>query len=234
MVDPARGVARGGLRARPDRKISRKFNGLGLANPGASQGLSSPLSGVLQIVASENVSVSGLSGRYATALFELAQESKSLDAIASDLARLKALLAGSADLARLVRSPVFSRDEQSKAMGAILARLNVGQTTKNFVGLLAQKRRLFVLAGIIQDFDKLLAGHRGEMSADVSSAQALKPAQVTALAGTLKDALKRDIRITQTVDPTLLGGLVVKVGSRQIDSSLKSKLVRLERTMRGA
>jgi F-type H+-transporting ATPase subunit delta len=189
---------------------------------------------VLQIVASENVSVSGLSGRYATALFELAQESKSLDAVAADLARIKALLAGSADLTRLVRSPVFSRDEQSKALQAILARLNVSQLTMNFVGLLAQKRRLFVLAGIIQDFNKLLANLRGEMSAEVTSAKALNPAQVTALAGTLKDALKRDIRITQTVDPTLLGGLVVKVGSRQIDSSLKSKLVRLERTMRGA
>ncbi len=183
---------------------------------------------------SENVSVSGLTGRYATALFELAQESKSLDAVATDLARVKALLVGSADLARLVRSPVFSRDEQGRAMGAVLDRLNVSTLTKNFAGLLAQKRRLFALPGIITAFNSLVAKQRGEMSAEVTSAQALKPAQVTALAGTLKDALKREIRITQTVDPTLLGGLVVKVGSRQIDSSLKSKLVRLERAMRGA
>ncbi len=197
-------------------------------------GLSDLSCGAQSIVASENVSVSGLTGRYATALFELALESKSLDAVAADLARVKALLVGSADLARLVRSPVFSREEQSSAMAAVLARLNVSQTTKNFIGLLAQKRRLFALAGIIKDFDTLLANHRGEMSAEVTSAQALKPAQVAALAGTLKDALKRDIRITQTVDPTLLGGLVVKVGSRQIDSSLKSKLVRLERAMKGA
>ncbi len=197
-------------------------------------GLSDLLFGAQSIVASENVSVSGLTGRYATALFELALESKSLDAVAADLARVKALLVGSADLARLVRSPVFSREEQSSAMAAVLARLNVSQTTKNFIGLLAQKRRLFALAGIIKDFDTLLANHRGEMSAEVTSAQTLKPAQVAALAGTLKDALKRDIRITQTVDPTLLGGLVVKVGSRQIDSSLKSKLVRLERAMKGA
>ena len=197
-------------------------------------GLGDPLFGAQLTVASENVSVSGLTGRYATALFELAQESKSLDAIATDLARLKALLVGSADLVRLVRSPVFSRDEQGRAMDAVLDRLKVSTLTKNFVGLLAQKRRLFALAGIIQDFDKLVANHRGEMSAEVTSAQALKPAQLTALAGTLKDALMREIRITQTVDPTLLGGLVVKVGSRQIDSSLKSKLVRLERTMRGA
>ena len=197
-------------------------------------GLGHLLFGAQSIVESENVSVSGLTGRYATALFELAQESKSLDAVAADLARLKALLVGSADLARLVRSPVFSRDEQGRAMGAVLDRLNVSTLTKNFMGLLAQKRRLFALAGIIAAFNALAAKQRGEMSAEVTSAQTLKPAQLTALAGTLKDALKREIRITQTVDPTLLGGLVVKVGSRQIDSSLKSKLVRLERSMRGA
>ena len=192
------------------------------------------LFGAQSIVESENVSVSGLTGRYATALFELAQESKSLDAVAADLARVMALLVGSADLARLVRSPVFSRDEQGRAMGAVLDRLNVSTLTKNFAGLLAQKRRLFALVGIIAAFNALTAKQRGEMSAEVTSAQTLKPAQLTALAGTLKDALKREIRITQTVDPTLLGGLVVKVGSRQIDSSLKSKLVRLERAMRGA
>jgi F-type H+-transporting ATPase subunit delta len=185
-------------------------------------------------VESENVSVSGLTGRYATALFELAQESKSLDAVASDLARVKALLVGSADLARLVRSPVFTRDEQGRAMDAVLTRLSVSTLTKNFVGLLAEKRRLFALSGIVTAFESLVAKFRGEMSAEVVSAQALKPEQVTALAATLKDALKREIRITQIVDPALLGGLVVKVGSRQIDSSLRSKLVRIERAMKGA
>jgi len=185
-------------------------------------------------VASEDVSVSSLAGRYATALFELAQESKSLDAVAADLARLQALVAGSADLARLIRSPVFSRDEQGRAIAAILSRLGVNPLTQKFVGLLAAKRRLFALAGIVAAFQALVAKQRGEMSAEVVSAQALKPAQVAALAATLKDALKRDVRVTQHVDPALLGGLVVKVGSRQIDSSLKSKLVRLERAMKGA
>jgi F-type H+-transporting ATPase subunit delta len=185
-------------------------------------------------VASDNVSVSGLSGRYATALFELASESKSLDVVANDLARLSALIAGSADLARLVRSPVFSREEQGRAIAAVLARLGVDQLTKNFIGLLAEKRRLFALPGIVAAFESLLADQRGQMSAQVTSAQALKPDQRTALVGTLKDALKRDVRITERVDPTLLGGLIVKVGSRQIDSSLKSKLVRLERAMKGA
>jgi F-type H+-transporting ATPase subunit delta len=185
-------------------------------------------------VASEDVSVSGLAGRYATALFELASESNLLDAVANDLARLRGLIDGSADLARLVRSPVFSREEQGRAIEAVLARLGVDRLTKNFVGLLAQKRRLFALTGIVAAFDALLAGHRGQMTADVTSARALKPEQRTALAGTLKDALKRDIRMTERVDASLLGGLIVKVGSRQIDSSLKSKLVRLERAMKGA
>ena len=185
-------------------------------------------------MASENVSVAGLAGRYATALFELANETKSLEAIAADLARLKALTDGSADLARLVRSPVFSREEQGRAMEAILARLNVNALTKNFIGLLAQKRRLFALTGIVAAFNALLARQRGEMTAEVTSAQPLKPEQRTALMGTLKDAMTRNMRLTERVDPTLLGGLVVKVGSRQIDSSLKSKLVRLERAMRGA
>lgn len=185
-------------------------------------------------MASENVSVAGLAGRYATALFELATEAKALDAIASDLSRLKALIDGSPDLARLVRSPIFSREEQGKAMDAVLARLNVNALTKNFVGLLAQKRRLFALTGIVAAFNALVARQKGEMTAEVTSAQALKPEQRTALMGTLKDAMKREMRLTERVDATLLGGLIVKVGSRQIDSSLKSKLVRLERAMRGA
>lgn len=185
-------------------------------------------------MASENVSVAGLAGRYATALFQLASESKALDAVASDLARLRQLIDGSADLARLVRSPVFSRDEQGKAIDAVLTRLGVNVLTKNFIGLLAQKRRLFALTGIAASYDMLLANQRGEMTASVISAQALKPAQRSALAATLKDAMKREVRISEKVDPSLLGGLIVKVGSRQIDSSLKSKLVRLERAMKGA
>ena len=182
---------------------------------------------------SEDVPVSGLAGRYATALFDLAGEMKSLEAVAEDLARLNALIAGSADLARLVRSPVYTRDEQGRAMEAILAKLGVNVLTKNFVALLASKRRLFALTDIIAAFEALLANRRGELRAEVTSARPLKPAQVTMLAGTLKDALKREILLAERVDATLLGGLVVKVGSRQIDSSIKSKLARLERAMRG-
>lgn len=185
-------------------------------------------------MASELASVSGLSGRYATALFDLAAESKSLDAVAKDLARIRDLINGSKDLARLVRSPVFSRAEQRRAIDAVLDRLSVTALTKNFIGLLAQKRRLFAIAGIIAAFETLLANQRGEMRAEVTSAKALKPDQLTMLAGTLKDVLKREVRLAERVDPSLLGGLVVKVGSRQIDTSIKTKLVRLERAMRGA
>ncbi len=185
-------------------------------------------------MASENVSVAGLAGRYATALFELASEAKVLDTVAADLSRLSALVHGSIDLARLVNSPVFSRDEQRRAMDAVLARLDVNVLTRNFIGLLAQKRRLFALPGIVASFEALLAQLRGELTADVISAQPLKPQQRQAIQATLKDALQRDVRISERVDASLLGGMIVKVGSRQIDSSLKTKLVRLERAMKGA
>jgi F-type H+-transporting ATPase subunit delta len=185
-------------------------------------------------VAGESTSSSSLAGRYATALVDLANESKTLDTVAGELKRVKDLLIGSPDLRRLVRSPVFSREEQGGAMAAILERLNVSALTRNFIGLIAQKRRLFVLGDIISAFDRIVAAQRGELSAEVTSAQALKPEQLTALSGTLKDTFKRDVRLTTEVDPSLLGGLVVKVGSRQIDSSLKAKLVRLTRAMKGA
>ena len=185
-------------------------------------------------MASENVSVAGLAGRYATALFELAVESNALDAVASDLTRLRSLIDGSADMVRFVRSPVFSREEQAKAIDAIVTRLNVSPLTKNFVGLLAQKRRLFALQGIVVAFETLVAARKGEISVSVVSAQALKSGQRDALVAAVKAAVKREVRISESVDPSLLGGLVVKIGSRQIDSSLKSKLVRLERAMKGA
>lgn len=185
-------------------------------------------------MASENVSVAGLAGRYATALFELAVESNALDAVAYDLKSLRSLIDGSPDMVRFVRSPVFTREEQGKAIDAIVSRLNVSALTKNFVGLLAQKRRLFALQGIVAAFDALVAARKGEISVSVVSAQALKPGQRDALVSTIKASVKRDVSVSESVDPSLLGGLVVKIGSRQIDSSLKSKLARLERAMKGA
>jgi F-type H+-transporting ATPase subunit delta len=185
-------------------------------------------------VASENISVAGLAGRYATALFELADEAKALDTVAGDLARIRGLIEGSPDMARFVRSPVFSREEQGRAIAAVLDRLGVSPLTRNFMGLLAQKRRLFAFQGIATAFDALVAARKGETAASVVSARPLSPAQRTALQAALKSSIKREIRMTESVDPSLLGGLIVKVGSRQIDSSLKSKLARLERAMKGA
>ncbi|MBI1210174.1 MAG: F0F1 ATP synthase subunit delta [Alphaproteobacteria bacterium] len=183
-------------------------------------------------MAGESTSSSSLAGRYATALVDLASEGKSLDTVAGELKQIKDLLSGSADLNRLVRSPVFSREEQGEAMAAILGRLNVSQLTKNFIGLVAQKRRLSVLRDIITAFEKIVAAQRGELSATVTSAQSLKAEQLTALSGTLKDTFKRDVRLSTEVDPSLIGGLVVKVGSRQIDTSLKTKLARLTHAMK--
>jgi F-type H+-transporting ATPase subunit delta len=185
-----------------------------------------------KVVAGESTSSSSLAGRYATALVDLASESKSLDTVAGELKQIKDLLSGSADLNRLVRSPVFSREEQGAAMAAILGRLNVSQLTKNFIGLVAQKRRLFALRDIITAFEKIVAAQRGELSATVTSAQSLKAEQLTALSGTLRDTFKRDVRLSTEVDPSLIGGLVVKVGSRQIDTSLKTKLARLTHAMK--
>jgi F-type H+-transporting ATPase subunit delta len=119
-------------------------------------------------------------------------------------------------------------------MDAVLSKLSVTELTKNFIGLLAQKRRLFALPGIVAAFNARLAQLRGEMTAEVTSAQVLKPEQRVSLAATLKGSLKHDVRIAERVDASLLGGLIVKVGSRQIDSSLKAKLVRIERAMKGA
>lgn len=178
--------------------------------------------------------VAGMSGRYATALFDLAEESKSLDTVAQDLTRLTALIRGSADLGRLVKSPVFSRAEQGQAMAAILERLGVSPLTKKFVGLVAEKRRLFALTDMATAFDALLAFKRGELKARVTSAHPLSDGQIIALKATLRATFKREVTLDTAVDNRLLGGLIVKVGSRMIDSSLATKLERLKLAIREA
>lgn len=184
-------------------------------------------------VASEEPAVSGLAGRYATALFELAQEEKSADAVAQDFSVLKAMIAESADLSLLVRAPVFSRDEQKKGMDALLRRMEAVPLTVRFVLTLAQKRRLFVLADAIRAFETLLSRQRGEVDAQVTSALPLSDAQTAELKRVLKAKLGRDARLEAKVDSSLLGGLIVQVGSRMIDSSLRTKLEGLRTAMRG-
>lgn len=177
--------------------------------------------------------LAGLAGRYATAVFELALEERALDSVTADIAALKDMLAGSSELLRLVRSPIFSREEQGRAMDAVLTRANAGNLTKKLVLLLAQKRRLFMLANVITAFEGLLARHRGEVAADVTSARALSADETAELKRVLKEKLGREPKLTTHVDPKLLGGLVLRVGSRMIDSSLRAKLDGLRAAMKG-
>ena len=184
-------------------------------------------------MADEDTVVSGLAGRYATALFELAKEQDSVDAVAADLSAVRAMLHDSADLQRLVRSPVIPREDQGRGMAAVLEAAGACRLTGNFFGLLAANRRLFATADVISAFDALLAAHRGEVTAEVTSAAPLSDGQVARIAQELKRAVGRDIRLTPRVDRGLLGGLVVRVGSRMVDSSLSTKLQALRLAMKG-
>ncbi len=178
--------------------------------------------------------VSGVAGRYATALFELAEAQGALDAVAGDLESIAKMLNESGDLTRLVRSPIFSAEEQSRAFGAVLDKAGASGLVKNFVGLVIRNRRLFALPGMIGAYTTLLAQKRGEMTADVLSAHPLQAAQIDSLKAALKAATGRDVRIVTKVDAALLGGLVVTVGSRMIDSSLRTKLNSLKIAMKEA
>jgi F-type H+-transporting ATPase subunit delta len=184
-------------------------------------------------VASKDSRMGGLALRYATAIFELAAEERAIDNLAADLAALKGLLAASPELARLVRSPLFSREDQANGMEAVLKAAGAGALARKLVLLLARKRRLFALAEIIRAFEQLLARHRGEIAADVISARALNATEAAELKRVLKDKLGREPRLNLQVDPTLLGGLKLKLGSRMIDSSLRTKLDGLRAAMKG-
>jgi len=185
-------------------------------------------------VASEGKGVSGLADRYATALFELAEEQKLLDQVAGDLRRLGAMLRESGDLRRLVRSPILSRAEQGRAIGALAQEAGFSALTRNFLGLVAQNRRLFAVPEMIGAFLARLAARRGEITAEVTAAQELTAAQRDAVTEQLKKAMGSKVAVELRVDPALLGGLVVKVGSRMVDASLRSKLHRLQLAMKGA
>lgn len=183
-------------------------------------------------MSAEDTIVSGVAGRYATALFELAEEAGAIDQVAGELDQVGKLIDESEDLTRLVRSPVFSADEQVRAMGAILDKAGISGIAENFVKLVARNRRLFALPGMIGGFRKLVAQHRGEVSAEVSSAHELSGDEVKALSAALKASLGKDVQLNQKVDPALLGGLVVRVGSRMIDTSLRTKLNSLKIAMK--
>ena len=179
-------------------------------------------------MAKSGSSISAVAERYAGSLHELAAEANSIDMVEKDLAGFETLLNESADLSRLIRSPVFSAGEQSKAIAAVLDKAGIAGLTGNFLRVVAKNRRLFALPAIIKAFRRIAAEARGETSAEVTSAHALTPKQENELKATLKGVAGKDVSIALTVDPSLLGGLVVKMGSRQIDTSLKTKLASLK------
>ena len=176
--------------------------------------------------------VTAVAKRYAGSLFDLALESKSIATVEKDLGRLEALIAGSADLSRLMMSPVFSADDQVKAVSAITAKAKITGLVANFLRVAARNRRLFAVPGMITSFRQFAATHRGEIAADVTSAHALTAAQEKELKDTLKSVAGKDVAFKVAVDPSLLGGLVVKMGSRQIDTSLRTKLSSLKLSLK--
>ncbi|MEL6840264.1 MAG: F0F1 ATP synthase subunit delta [Pseudomonadota bacterium] len=182
---------------------------------------------------SETAGIStGIAARYATAVFDLAKEGKAIKSLESDVAALDAAMAESADLRTLLTSPLYSREEQSAAITAIAKKMALSDTTSNVLALLASKRRLFVLPQLLSVLEGMLADARGEVTAEVTTAKALTKAQADKLAKTLKAQVGNDVTIKETVDESIIGGLIVKVGSKMIDTSIASKLNALQNTMK--
>ena len=182
---------------------------------------------------SESASISsGIADRYATAVFDLAKEGKELDKLEANLDDLSAALASSPELTDLIQSPIYSREAQSDAISAVAAKMGLTKTLQNVLALMASKRRLFVLPHMVTRLRELIADEKGEVTADVASAIKLTAAQSKKLAETLKAQVGKDVKINATVDESLIGGLVVKVGSKMIDTSVRSKLNSLQNAMK--
>jgi F-type H+-transporting ATPase subunit delta len=186
-------------------------------------------------VAGEETTVSGMAGRYARALFELALEARSVDAVKSDIDSFDRMIAESADLDRLVRSPVFGAEEQGRALSAVLDKAGIGGLAANFLKFIAANRRLFAIHAIIRDFRKLVAHWKGEISAEVTAAEQLSDQHLDALKSALKSITgEKAIDLNVKIDPAIIGGLVVKLGSRMVDSSLRTKLNTIKHAMKEA
>ncbi|MCH8951977.1 MAG: F0F1 ATP synthase subunit delta [Proteobacteria bacterium] len=183
-------------------------------------------------VAASSTLVSSAAGRYATALFELAGEADALERTEADMEALGQALEASDDLRALLSTPIYTRDEQGRAMAAVVEAMGLSALVANLAGLMAAKGRLFMLGEVIGIFAALMAEHRGEVTAEVTAARALSEAQQAALASTLKAAIGREVKLSLTVDAEIIGGLVVKVGSKMIDTSIRSKLAALQNAMR--
>lgn len=216
----------------PKAGVSYPFQGLPQKRPGPPP--RRRRRGESGTVAETEAGVSGVAQRYASALFEIAREENALDEVATDLEGFSGLLTSSEDLMRLVKSPIFSSEEQTRAIAAVLEKAGTGVLTANFIKVVASNRRLFALPDIIRAFRQMLAKERGEVTANVTSAEPLSAAQVKALSDALKESLGKDVTINQKVDESLIGGLVVQVGSRMVDTSLKTKLNALKFAMKEA
>ncbi|MBV7410413.1 F0F1 ATP synthase subunit delta [Maritimibacter sp. DP1N21-5] len=175
---------------------------------------------------------SGIAQRYASAVFELAKEEKKLAAVESDLDALEAALADSADFKSLISSPVYTRDEQASALSALATKMKLSSQMAGVLGVMSQKRRLFILPALLTALRARIAEDKGEVVADVTSAKALTKAQSDKLAKALKESVGKDVKINATVDESLIGGLIVKVGSKMIDSSIRSRLNALQNSMK--
>ena len=185
-------------------------------------------------MSAEPIDVSGLAGRYATALFDLAEESNAFDRVEDDLTRLRAMIAESGDLARLLTSPIIGRDEQARAIDAVMERAAISDMTRRFVGVVAANRRLAALGDMIGVFAALLAARRGETTAEIVSAQPLGAARRGALEDALRRSIGANVTVEARVEPGILGGLIVRIGSRMVDSSLRTKLQNLQTALKGA
>lgn len=184
-------------------------------------------------MATDDPIMASVPGRYASALFELAKEQGQLPAIEQDLVNFQALLDQSEDLTRMVRSPVIDADEQRRALAAVLERTGIGGFVANFFQLITKNRRLFAVADMIRAFRALAARERGEVTAEVASAHPLSEAHIAELKETLRASIGKDVQLNTRIDPSLLGGLIVKIGSRMIDNSLRTKLLGLKVAMKG-
>lgn len=185
------------------------------------------------IVADQGPIVSGIAGRYASALFELADESKALDKVGADLAQFGTILSGSADLQALVRNPVFTADEQVRALSAILDKAGIGGIAANFLKLVASKRRLFAVDGMVRGFQQLVDARNGVVSAEVTVPAALSEKNKAAVLEALKGVTGgKSISLFEKIDPSIVGGLIVKIGSKMVDASLKTKLNSIKLAMK--
>jgi F-type H+-transporting ATPase subunit delta len=186
-------------------------------------------------VAGKDPIISGMAGRYGNALFELALDNKATDVVKADLDRFDALIAGNPDLNRLVRSPVFGADEQLRALAAILDKAGIGGLAANFLRVVVTNRRLFAVRDMIRAYRALVAQHKGEVTAQVTVAERLSDKNLDALKGALKSVTGgKDIDFDVKIEPAIIGGLIVKVGSRMVDSSLRTKLNAIKIAMKEA